>query len=471
MVSSYARFFMHAKWMFGGPCLLGACLAAACSSGKDGTLGNTSQAVTSPAPVNAPAIEWTSIGAQGPTPIPIGTRAPTDPLPHADVVVLTWTATEWSALDHVFVNSASSRTPTDKTWQGAWSSYTRNASQYTSSNGTLWGSFQLVQVTGQTVLLFKSNAHLSFSPYLPGLRAMVQNILADSTPQRIYSIGTAGAARLEQDLGDTVVTNSAYLQMTLSQNASDPANGQTFTSSAYPSLALASSAQKLMIPLSGAATSQDLQSLFTSVFGSSSGISPSDVINAPLTNLGSPTVRSMQGVALNTSDDFLSTPGAGMAPGDGNDPYSVYETDDAVIAQAAIQANVQYASIRNISDTVVPSTTASSAPISDTLRTNWSSALYYRYGFLTSVNGALATWAAIATSSAPQSDAGAPSGGDAGAEGGTDVPPTGSGTASNGGCDLAAGSAPDATAASLVLAGLALALSRRSRRAKLRTSL
>jgi MYXO-CTERM domain-containing protein len=245
--------------------------------------------------------------------------------------------------------------------------------------------------------------------------------------------------------------------MALSQNASDPANGQTFTSPAYPSLGLEPSAQGLFIPLSGAATTQDLDSLFTSVFGSSSGVAPSDVIGASLTNLGSPAVRSMQGVPLNTSDDFLTTPGAGMAPGDGNDGYSAYETDDAVIAQAALQANVEYASIRNVSDTVVPSATASSAPISDTLRTNWSSALYYRYGFLTAVNGALATWAAIAGEGAPAADA------DAGAADDAAVTPPSSGGSS--GCNVASGSggAP-IEAVAVALAALVTRRRRSSRR-------
>jgi nucleoside phosphorylase len=459
---------MHTKWI--GGALVGAWLAVGCSSpAGDGSIGKSSAAVTSPAPVDAPAIDWSSIGQTAPTPLSIGTRAPTDPLPKADVVILTWTVSEWSALDHVFLNSGASRTPTDKSWQSAWPSYTRNASQFTSSAGTLWGTFQLVQVTDTAnapwrVLLFKSNAHLSFSPYLAGLRAMVQNILADTGCERIYSIGTAGAARLDQKLGDSVVTNSAYLTMTVSQNASDPANGQTFTSPAYPPLDLEASAQTLMIPLSTAATSQDLQSLFTSVFGSSSTIAPSDVIGAPLQNLDAPTVHSMQGVPLNTSDDFLTVPGAGMAPGDGNDPYSVYETDDAVIAQAAIQANVQYASIRNVSDTVVPSTTASSAPISDTLRTSWSSALYYRYGFLTAVNGAIAAWAAVASSGAPAADAGAP--GDDGGTGSTDDGgPGGSDGASSGGCALSSGPTSGAASLGLFFAGLAAALgARRTKR-------
>jgi MYXO-CTERM domain-containing protein len=456
---------MNAKW----GCVL-AGLVTACSNGPtDPPIGATSEAVTSPAPVDAPAIDWSSIGQTAPTAISIGARAPTDPLPQADVVVVTWTAAEWSALDHVFLNSGSSRSATDNTFRSSWPPYTRDASQFTSGGGgALWGNFQLVQITDDAgtpwrVLLFKSNAHLTFSPYLAGLRAMVQDILTDTGCKRIYSIGTAGAARLDQKLGDSVVTNAAYLEMTVTENASDPANGQTFTSPSYPSLDLESSAQTLMIPLGTAATSQDLQSLFTSVFSGSPSIASTDVINAPLQNLGVAAVHSMQGVALNTSDDFLTTPGAGMAPGDGNDPYSVYETDDAVIAQAAIQANVAYASIRNVSDTVVPSTTASAAPISDTLRTNWSSALYYRYGFLTAVNGAIATWAAIASSGTPTADGGAP-GDDAGTPGADAGTGSGGSGGSSGGCALTSVPPTDAAPFALALVALTALGARRRRR-------
>ncbi len=384
---------------------LGIALVGCSSAGGDHHEATATevQAVYTPTdPLEAPAIDWGSIGRSAPVPLDIPAREPAAPLPNADVVILTWTSAEWSALDHVFVNSTTARSPSDHSWQSAWQIYTRNASGFSTGGypTTLWGSFRLVQVddlthSPQRVLLFHSNAHLSYAPFIGGLRAMVQNILSDAQPRAIYSIGTAGGARLDQRLGDSVVTNSAFLQATLPQNASDPANGQTFTSYSFPAVELEHPAERLMVPLSEAATPQDLLSLFDSVVGTSSGIAPSDLINFDLTSLDHPRVHSMPFVPLNSSDDY------GMAPGDGRDPYSAYESDDAVVAQAAIVAHVEYASIRDVSDPVVPSTTASGASISDSMRASWASAVYYRYGFLTAVNGAIATWATIAGGCGP----------------------------------------------------------------------
>jgi hypothetical protein len=43
-----------------------------------------------PAPVELPAINWASISKQGPKPSATTSRAPADPLPKADIVVITW---------------------------------------------------------------------------------------------------------------------------------------------------------------------------------------------------------------------------------------------------------------------------------------------------------------------------------------------------------------------------------------------
>jgi hypothetical protein len=58
-----------------------------------------------PVPVQLPAIDWASIGQIAPQPVTPQQRQSTDPLPRADIVIITWTNAEWSALDHVFANS------------------------------------------------------------------------------------------------------------------------------------------------------------------------------------------------------------------------------------------------------------------------------------------------------------------------------------------------------------------------------
>src|SRR5689334_4309192 len=84
-----------------------------------------------PATPPLPPVNWDAIGQQRPAPVTLGVRRVDDPLPAADVVILTWTAAEWSALDQVFLSSAHPRNATDYEWKTAWHTYTRGASSYT----------------------------------------------------------------------------------------------------------------------------------------------------------------------------------------------------------------------------------------------------------------------------------------------------------------------------------------------------
>ena len=56
-----------------------------------------------------PVIDWSLVGHVAPTPADVEYKGPNAPLPKADIVVITWTSAEWSALDHVFLNSSTFR--------------------------------------------------------------------------------------------------------------------------------------------------------------------------------------------------------------------------------------------------------------------------------------------------------------------------------------------------------------------------
>jgi hypothetical protein len=362
-----------------------------------------SLAVVEPIPVALPAIDWSSIGKNAPQPVTLPHRQSTAPLPKADIVVLTWTDAEWSALDHVFANSGTTRGNGLGAWDKGWLAYTRDTAGYSSGEATapLWGMFRVVTVAGTTktwtVLIFHSNAHLQYQPYIQGLRAMVKTILADTRGVYLYSIGTAGAGALDQRLGDPVLTNAAQLLAGTAPNDKDPANGKIFTCNTwYPPTALFAAAQTLMFALSKVVTQSELHSLFERFANKYSvgSLQLADLLNAPLqpANLGAPKIHSLQGKPLNTSCDFA------MAPGAGSPTYAAYEEDDAAVGQAAQEAGVAFAFMRNVSDTVVPDHTAAGTAIPLTLRQNWASLLYDRYGLITAFNGALATWAAIAAS-------------------------------------------------------------------------
>ncbi len=360
-------------------------------------------AAIEPASGALPPIDWASVGHTAPVPVDQPVRKPTDPLPKADVVVITWTNAEWSALDHVFADSGSSRRAGLGGWTQEWLTYSRDTAPYTTGIAAepLWGVFRVVTVQGATqpwtVLLFRSNAHLQYEPFIAGLRAMVRALLTDTGASKLYSIGTAGGAALNQALGDAVVTNSAELLAGAPPNDSDPANGQTITCAGWwPPTALFAAAQTLMLPLSKVATLRDLETLF-SRFSKSNHVGDltlTDLLNAPLqpANLDAPAVHNLPGVPLNTSCDFA------MAPGGGTTSFSAYEEDDAVVGQTAQQLGVSFAFIRNVSDPIVPDHTAAGAPIEQALRQTWAGYVYDRYGLFIASNGAVATWATIAAS-------------------------------------------------------------------------
>ena len=354
-----------------------------------------------------PPVDWASIKQTPPARIPIEARQPDGPLPAADVVILTWTTAEWSALDQVFLSSQTPRNISDWEWKETWQPYTRGAAAYSADprSGALWGLFQLVRIVDQShrpwrVLLFKANSHLAHPPWIGGLSAMLRCILEDVKPDRIYSIGTAGGSRLGELLGDAVVTNAALLDLQRPQNAADADNGSMFRCQTwFPTGSLVAEVQRsLLYRMNRIVTPDALTELFTQLQAkhvgdpSVAGLTLGDLLNDPVRpeKLGAPAVRLMKDVTLLTTDFYY------IAGGDGADAYSFLEMDDAVIAREAERVGVRYAFVRNVSDPVVPNRTLSGKPISDAVRSDWSGLIYNRYGFQTSYNGALATWATIA---------------------------------------------------------------------------
>jgi len=228
---------------------------------------------------------------------------------------------------------------------------------------------------------------------------MVRCILEDAKPDRIYSIGTAGGARLAESLGDAVVTNAALLTMQRPQNTDDADNGKMFRCSTwFPTTGLSSKVQEsLLFPMNEIATQAALKSLFAQLKAKHAddpnfaGITLADLVTNPIKpdHLGQAHVLHMRDVPLLTTDFYY-------IGGSDSEAYSFLEMDDAVIAREAQRAGVRYAFVRNVSNPVAPTSTKSGQPISAAIRNDWSGAIYAHYGFHTSYNGALATWATIA---------------------------------------------------------------------------
>jgi hypothetical protein len=361
------------------------------------------EAPTSTAAATLPAIDWASIGAQAPALVAVDYKGPSAPLPAADIVMFTWTDSEWSAMDHVFLHSSTAGVNQSTTLSHQWLQYSKSAPSGSNEGGALWGYYQLVTIQGvsgpKRVLLMKSDAHLAHPPWINGLENMVKAVAADAQPKQIYSIGTAGGANANQCLGDVAITNGGELKLEMKDNTPSGLSGQTFTSSWFPNVTLMPKAQSLFLPLNKVATQANLASVLEAAKnGTHPGdkdlkpFSLSDLLNSALdpANLGSPKAVTFKGTPLLTTDFYFIA--------QGNSNYAALEMDDAVIGYAAAQAHTDFVFVRNVSDTLVPAETPAGKGIPDSARQAWSSAVYDAYGMFTSFNGAIAAWATIAGS-------------------------------------------------------------------------
>ena len=341
-----------------------------------------------------PVIHWDKIGEKAPEIIDYNYTGPQAPLPPADVVVITWTSAEWSALDHVFANSGTIRKTSDESWRDQWHLYSKDAPE--SSFSKLWGYFRLVKIKGKTILLFKSEAHLAHPYYIEGLSQMVQCIIADARPQQIYSIGTAGGSSLKDILGDTVITNAGHIILEKKENRTAKYNNQGISCKWFPDLVLQKKVtDNLLMPLDLVLTPAELNHLLEKLHKEKPGsakLTLNDLVNEPLNpdNLKAPKMLPKKNIPLLTTDYYF------IARGNDASQYSALEMDDTVVGHEAGEKDVKYTFVRNISDPIVASDSSSGEEIPDDIREEWSSLIYQTCGLYTSFNGALTTWACIA---------------------------------------------------------------------------
>lgn len=365
-------------------------------------IGMRTLALTEPSQL--PAIDWSLVGQKAPTLVTFHYDGPNTKLPKADAIVMTWTGAEWAAMDHVFIRSGVAEAPSAATpKEGSWYLYSRGAPSSGSTRNRLWGYYKHIRINSlsggsHTILLFKSDAHLAHSPYLDGLAQELRDLVADVSPSRIYSIGTAGGATDRQNVGDVAITNCASCKLTLSENSGSADNGKTFTcANFFPNTTklLPKVQEKLFFKLSEVATRNEWQRILTQAKRDrrDKSLIPyalDDLMNSPIdpANLGAPKAVDFKGTPLLTTDTYFIA--------EGNTPsYAALEMDDAVIAAVAGQLEIPFTFIRNISDAVIVTKDKSGKPLSEDARQAWSSEQYDHFGVYSSFNGALTTWATL----------------------------------------------------------------------------
>jgi hypothetical protein len=329
-----------------------------------------------------PPVNFAAIGKAA----PVLLATPAGQLPKASAVVITWAEAEWAALQHVFCAGGGTMPYSDRllgTWPG-WQEYSSNMPAGAPPGWTYWGYYRLVEIGGSAVLLFKSNTHLDF-PGAKYLEALIDLLIRQVTPSVILSTGTAGGAKPQDHIGTVRAVSAGTLYETGQPQADWPLYENAWH--AGSSLLTSANFGRLLSPVPTRAG--DLATLcaqFNRQYGSSYTLSELDPDGL---NLGdtSPQIDNQTGggTSLLTASTFLVGTTAGTYQ-----TYACIEMDDAVIGSACAASRTPYGFVRNLSDP------AQSSALPPKAQGNWGSAIYDAYGFYTSYNSAVATWAVLA---------------------------------------------------------------------------
>ena len=320
---------------------------------------------------------------------------PNDALPAADVVVITWTVDEQDALADVLTPGFS---------RSRWYRYARGfedryAAKIRNGAPSMFsrrlGSYFPTRIGQTTVLCVKSELHLNQDGIRTGdgtathpVKDLFAQIIEESRPDVVLTIGTAGSVHEDVGLGDVVVTRAAKFRL------SDEFRNETFNGKVVKS--------DWTIPDGFFAQAEELMAAFapqlqeppfgppTTKYEFPSGLvttePPSPAIKVDGRDMAEfHPILTTDFFEFGTSTNHLEDEGCGVEMGDAVLGLLCEELDEAP----------RWAVIRNMSDPQINGELPTS-PFRLNQQTVWAVAYYEAYGYFTSVAGALTTWAVIA---------------------------------------------------------------------------
>jgi nucleoside phosphorylase len=307
-----------------------------------------------------------------------GAHAPAE-IPQADVLVVTWTAAEGQALADVLTPGHPS-----SSWRKDTTNWAEFEPQLTSRSpareSKCLGVWAVTTIAGKTVVLYKSDLHLSTdSTSLPVVQLWEQ-LLRAVQPKLVITTGTAGGIGADTQLGDVAVTNGARFNCQQAFKDEPYAHATYGRGEENPQPAWAPGEHLLRLGSLLEANADRLKPIASRV----------------------PVVRlALEKPGVETVDYF------GFA--DTDDSYGIVkddadalteEMDDATLPLALQKiweaygnplGHTPWLSIRNASDPQVASS------IGDLeAQKKWASGVYAKYGYWTTVGSAIACWAVIA---------------------------------------------------------------------------
>lgn len=150
-------------------------------------------------------LEWPA--GLAPSPLPALSTGSSDPLPRADVLIVTWTMDEGHALSRVLTPGKDSRTD--------YLPYTHNYAAISADMRAgcpalelkRLGAYWMTKIGSKSVLVFKSDSHMSQDgPKLPNVTVWSQ-IIEEVRPKLVITTGTAGGIGKQFEVGDVVVSS------------------------------------------------------------------------------------------------------------------------------------------------------------------------------------------------------------------------------------------------------------------------
>jgi hypothetical protein len=322
------------------------------------------QRITYRGPHDTPApIPWPDGLAPKGTPY---ARAADEPLPSADVIVVTWTAAEGEALADVLTPGMPSTTW--KPYAHQWSSYEPQLTDRSPAREARCMAYVAQVTIGDVdVLAVKSELHLATDGITAPIVALWQQMVGEVRPKLVITTGTAGGIGAATQLGDVFAVTNAKFNCT-KDFKNKPWAQQLFTGAGIQGDGYAGSFDALVAPNAGRLHPVATRPPVLTFGEATGGVETIDYFGF-----------------ANTTDSFgvvRNYPGA-----------RTEEMDDATLPLALddLPDPPAWCSIRNASDPEV------SSAIGDLeAQERWASGIYEKYGYWTTIGSAIATWAVIA---------------------------------------------------------------------------
>ena len=322
--------------------------------------------------------------------------ATSDPMPRADVLVVTWTIAEMLALADVLTPGFNPRT--------RWYRYDRDFETYLPQirNGApsrfaqRLASYFPTKIGSKKVLCVKSELHPNQDGVTIGagtatlpLRTFLHQIYAEVQPKLVITVGTAGGTLDDAELGDVMITRAARFKCA-KEFRNESFNNTTYTSTATIKTKHLPAALELMQVHADQLAEPDFGPP-TKFYDFPGPLIPG-VKNTPDIKIdGKHFARNLPMLTTDffefgTSANGLATEGCGVEMGD-----AVF----GLVAQDLGAAAPKWIVIRNASDPQING----DLPIGTggrNMQAHWALWYYETFGYWTSVNSAIATWAMIA---------------------------------------------------------------------------